>query len=260
MASELARLLLPAATAILALMVGTWAVSVIVRNASIVDVIWGPAFVLLAAIALALGDGTAGRRWLVLALVAIWGLRLGAHIARRNIGKGEDRRYRAFRERWGARFWWVSLFTVFLLQAAIVLVVALPILGAGAGRAPLGLLDALGVLVWVVGFAFEAIGDAQLARFRRDPANRGRVLDRGLWRYTRHPNYFGDATLWWGLGLIGAAGAGPWVLVGPALMTFLLVRVSGVALLERDIAERRPEYAAYVRRTSSFLPRPPRRA
>lgn len=260
MASELARLLLPAATAILALMVGTWAVSVIVRNASIVDVIWGPAFVLLAAIALALGDGTAERRWLVLALVAIWGLRLGAHIARRNIGKGEDRRYRAFRERWGARFWWVSLFTVFLLQAAIVLVVALPILGAGAGRAPLGLLDALGVLVWVVGFAFEAIGDAQLARFRRDPANRGRVLDRGLWRYTRHPNYFGDATLWWGLGLIGAAGAGPWVLVGSALMTFLLVRVSGVALLERDIAERRPEYAAYVRRTSSFLPRPPRRA
>ena len=259
---ELIRLAPLAAAAVVGLMVVVWIVSVLVRDASIVDIVWGPGFVLVAAVALIAGEGFAPRRALVMALVGTWGIRLGVHIARRNLGKGEDRRYRAFRARWGERFWWVSLFTVFLLQAVLMLVVSLPILAAGAGRTParLGWLDLAGTLVWAAGFAFESIGDAQLARFKRDPANRGAVMDRGLWRYTRHPNYFGDALVWWGLGIIGLATPfGPWALIGPALMTFLLVRVSGVALLERDIAERRPGYAEYVRRTSAFIPRPPKR-
>jgi steroid 5-alpha reductase family enzyme len=160
----------------------------------------------------------------------------------------------------GDRFPLASLFTVFLLQGALMWVVSLP-LQAGAARgasAPLGLLDAAGVTVFAVGLAFEALGDAQLARFLADPAHRGQVMQSGLWRYTRHPNYFGDALVWWGLGLVAAAAGAAWSLVGPALMTFLLVRVSGVSLLEKDIGERRPGYAEYVRRTSAFLPRPPR--
>jgi steroid 5-alpha reductase family enzyme len=165
------------------------------------------------------------------------------------------------RANWGDRFPVVSLFTVFLLQGALLWVVSLPLqAGAalGAGR-PLGLLDAAGVLVFGVGLAFEAVGDAQLSRFLADPASRGRVMETGLWRYTRHPNYFGDSLVWWGIGLVGAATGAWWCLVGPALMTFLLVRVSGVSLLEKDIAGRRPGYAAYIRRTSPFLPLPPSR-
>jgi len=153
-----------------------------------------------------------------------------------------------------------SLFTVFLLQGALAWVVSLP-LQAGAARgagAPLSLLDLAGVLVFAAGLAFEAVADAQLTRFRADPSSRGRVMDRGLWRYTRHPNYFGDAVAWWGMGLLAAAGGAAWALLGPALMTFLLVRVSGVALLERDIGSRRPGYQEYVRRTSAFVPLPPR--
>ena len=181
----------------------------------------------------------------------------------RNWGKGEDHRYAAWRERYGSAYWWVSLFQVFWLQGALALVVSLPILAAGVGETPssLGALDRLGAAVWVVGLAFESIGDEQLRRFKRDPANRGRVMDEGLWRYTRHPNYFGDAVAWWGIGLIGLATRLGWIaLVGPMVMTFLLVSVSGVAMLEKTIAERRPGYADYVRRTSAFVPLPPNRA
>lgn len=263
MLSDLLRLMALGAAAVVVLMTGTWAVSVRLRDASIVDVVWGPGFVVLSAIALAAGGGSFARRSLVFALVAIWGVRLAIHIGRRKRGEGEDRRYRAFRERWGERFWWVSLFTVFLLQAGIMLIVAQPIFAAGAGRTPseLGPTDLLGAAVWLVGFVFETVGDAQLARHRRDPRNRNTVLDRGLWRYTRHPNYFGDALVWWGLGLVAVRTPyGTWALIGPALMTFLLVRVSGVKLLERDIAQRRPDYAEYVRRTSAFFPMPPKRS
>jgi steroid 5-alpha reductase family enzyme len=166
------------------------------------------------------------------------------------------------RANWGSRFPVASLFTVFLLQAALLWVVSLPLqAGAGLGASrPLSTLDVAGVLVFAVGLGFEAVGDAQLARFLADPANRGKVMQAGLWRYTRHPNYFGDSLVWWGLGLLGASTGAWWCLAGPALMTFLLVRVSGVSLLEKDIAGRRPEYVAYVRRTSPFLPLPPSRA
>jgi steroid 5-alpha reductase family enzyme len=158
----------------------------------------------------------------------------------------------------GARFWWVSLFTVFLLQAALAWAISLPVQLAVLSDGPLGWLDGLAVLTWLVGLAFEAIGDLQLTRFRRDPANRGRALDTGLWRYSRHPNYFGDALLWWGFGLLGLAAGAPWTLFAPALMTFLLLKVSGVALLEKGMEERRPAYRDYVARTSAFVPWFPR--
>jgi steroid 5-alpha reductase family enzyme len=199
---------------------------------------------------------------LLVVLTSVWGLRLALHIGTRwRKKKEEDRRYQAMRANWGDRFPVVSLFSVFLLQGALLWAVSLPVQAGAAFGAerPLGLLDLAGVVVFAVGLAFEAVGDAQLSRFLSDPASRGRVMESGLWRYTRHPNYFGDALVWWGLGLVGAASGAWWCLVGPALMTFLLVRVSGVSLLEKDIAGRRPDYVAYIRRTSPFLPLPPAR-
>jgi steroid 5-alpha reductase family enzyme len=251
-----------AAAAIAAGAVALWVASLAARDASLADRFWGPGFVVVAALGAACGAGAPSRRLLVLALVAIWGLRLGWHIHRRNRGHGEDPRYAAMRARHGERFAWVSLFTVFLLQGALLLVVALPLVAAATAPTPpaLGALDAAAVAVWLVGFLFEAVGDAQLARFKADPANRGLVMDRGLWRYTRHPNYFGDALLWWGLFLFAAAVGSWWTAAGPALMTWLLLRVSGVALLEMGLAASRPGYADYVARTSAFLPWPPRRS
>lgn len=260
---SLGGLMLVSAIAIAVMMLAVWILSLIARDAGIVDVFWGLGSVLVSAVALVLGPGLFERRLLLFALVGIWGVRLSTHILRRNWGKGEDFRYQGFRARWGDRFWWVSLFTVFLLQGVIMLVVSLPVQVAGAGATParLGIWDWLGAVLWLVGFAFETIGDAQLAAFKADPANRGAVMDRGLWRYTRHPNYFGDATLWWGIGVIAVATPWGWAaLVGPAVMTFMLVRVSGVAMLEKTIEERRPGYAEYVRRTSAFLPLPPKSA
>jgi len=248
------------ATLLAACMLLLWLASLRLRDASIADLFWGTGFALVAFLSL-LVAGASPRALLLAAMASTWGLRLSLHLARRWRGKGEDRRYRAMREIWGNRFRVVSLFTVFLLQGALLWVVALPIqVGAALGAArPLGLLDACGLLVWATGLAFEAMADAQLARFLARPGSGGRVMQEGLWRYARHPNYFGDALLWWGIGLVGLAAGAAWALVGPALMTFLLVRVSGVALLEKDIGRRRPGYADYVARTSAFLPWPPRR-
>ena len=172
-------------------------------------------------------------------MTTVWGLRLSLYLLRRNWGRGEDRRYRAMRDKHGSRFWWVSLGTVFLLQGAILWFVSLP-LQAGVWPtppAPLWWLDLVGCGLWTLGFAFEVVGDWQLARFTSDPDNHGRVLDRGLWRYTRHPNYFGDFCVWWGLFLIAAAAGAWWTIPGPLLMSLLLMRVSGVPLLEKDIAD-----------------------
>ena len=252
----MSTILSAAAVAIAAYMVVVWALSLPLRDASIADVFWGPGFAFVSA---SLSPPSA-RATLLVVLTSAWGLRLALHIGTRwRKKKEEDRRYQAMRASWGDRFPLVSLFTVFLLQGALLWLVSLPLqAGAALGATrPLGLQDLAGVLLFAVGLGFEAVGDAQLARFLRDPASRGRVMETGLWRYTRHPNYFGDALLWWGLGLIGAATGAWWCLAGPAFMTFLLVRVSGVSLLEKDIAGRRPEYVAYVRRTSAFLPWPP---
>jgi len=180
----------------------------------------------------------------------------------RNHGKPEDYRYQAMRRHWGARFPVVSLFTVFGLQGVLMYVISLPLQLACAAHAPerLGALDALGVLLWLVGMAFETVGDVQLAQFRADPANAGRVLDTGLWRYTRHPNYFGDCLVWWGFFALAAGSPGGiFALISPLLMTVLLRRVSGVTLLERGLARRKPGWAEYAARTNAFVPGPPRR-
>jgi steroid 5-alpha reductase family enzyme len=249
------------AAGIAAYMVVVWALSLPLRDASIADVFWGPGFAFVAIVSASVSPPSA-RATLLVVLTSAWGLRLALHIGTRwRKKKEEDRRYQAMRANWGDRFPVVSLFSVFLLQGALLWAVSLPVqAGAALGaERPLGLLDLAGVVVFAVGLAFEAVGDAQLSRFLSDPASRGRVMESGLWRYTRHPNYFGDALVWWGLGFVGAASGAWWCLVGPALMTFLLVRVSGVSLLEKDIAGRRPEYVAYIRRTSPFLPLPPAR-
>jgi steroid 5-alpha reductase family enzyme len=244
-------------------MLALWLLSLALRDASIVDVWWGPGFAVVAAAAWWLGaGGDAPRRALSTGIVALWGLRLGGYLAWRNWGRGEDPRYQAMRRHWGPRFALASLATVFGLQGFLMWFVSLPVqaVHVSAGG-PLGALDALGAALAALGLFFEAVGDAQLARFRADPANRSRVMDRGLWRYTRHPNYFGDCCVWWGLYAIAAATPlGVWTFASPLLMTFLLLRVSGVALLERSIGRRRPEYADYAARTSAFVPRPPRRS
>jgi steroid 5-alpha reductase family enzyme len=249
------------AMAIAVCMGALWLLSLALRDASIVDVFWGLGFVVIAAISLAQTPDASPRRWLLVAMVCLWGLRLAGYLLWRNAGRGEDPRYRAMRRHWGARFWWVSLFTIFALQGVLMWIVSLPVqLGLLAPGGPLGALDALGILLFAVGIFFETIGDWQLARFRADPAKAGRVMDRGLWRITRHPNYFGDVCVWWGIFAVALSTPyGPWSAVGPALMTFLLLRVSGVAMLERSIAKRRPGYAEYARRTSAFFPWPPRR-
>jgi len=239
--------------------VAFWLASLRLRDASIADVAWGLLFVLVAWACFVAGDGS-DAMLLAGLLVTAWGLRLAVHIGRRNVGHGEDRRYGAMRGRRPERFWIWSLFGVFLLQGLLALVVSLPLQSLGEGASgSIGLLSWLGLAVFAIGFAFEAIGDAQLDSFKRDPDSGDRVMDRGLWRYTRHPNYFGDAVVWWGLWLVAVgSGAAWWTLVGPALMTFLLLRVSGVTMLEADISERRPGYREYVEKTSAFLPLPPR--
>lgn len=237
-----------------------WVVSLRKRDASIVDPFWGCGFVLVAWIAWGLQSTTSWRTLLLACLITVWGLRLSLFLAWRNLGHGEDRRYAAMRAKHGPRFWWVSLLTVFLLQGCILWFVALPIQVTAVRAVPsaAGLLDLLGVAVWAAGLFFETVGDWQLARFKADPGNSGRVMDRGLWRYTRHPNYFGDFCVWWGLYLIAAAGGAVWTVGSPLLMSVLLLKVSGVTLLESTIIERRPEYAAYRLRTNAFFPGPPR--
>ena len=250
------------AAVIAGLMLATWLVSLWLRDASIVDVVWGPAYSLVAlATALQAGGVVTTRGILVTVLAGLWGLRLGGYLFWRNHGKPEDFRYQAMRRYWGARFWLVSLLTVFTAQGLLVWLISLPVQIAVAAPEPvrLGAFDSLGFLLCALGMTFEVVGDWQLARFRADPANRGRVLDTGLWRYTRHPNYFGDCLVWWGFFVIalGVPG-GIYALVSPVAMTTLLLRVSGVALLERTLVKTKPAYADYVARTNAFVPGPPR--
>jgi len=251
-----APLMALAAIALLAVL--GWALSLAKRDVSIVDSLW-PLFFLLGALVYAAFAGAAGpRALLLLALVTIWALRLGGYLTWRNWGEPEDRRYQAIRARNEPGFAWKSLYLVFGLQALLAWVIAMPLFAGLSGAAPLGAVDYAGAVLWIFGFAFETIADSQLARFKADPASRGRVLDSGLWRYTRHPNYFGEALLWWGFFLIALAAGGGWTVFAPILMTVLLLKVSGVALLEKDIGERRPEYRAYVERTNAFIPGRPR--
>ena len=238
-----------------------WLLSLRLRDASIVDIWWGPGIAALAAVAFVVTGGSHPRRTLLLALTALWALRLGGYLLWRNAGCGEDPRYQAMRRHFGARFEAISLLSVFGLQGVLQWIVALPLQLAqlDPGPAQLGAIDALGALLFACGLGFESVGDFQLARFRADPAQQGRVLDRGLWRYTRHPNYFGDCSAHWGLFVVALATPWGWVgVLGPLTMTVLLLRVSGVALLERSIGKRRSAYGDYQRRTSAFIPWPPK--
>jgi steroid 5-alpha reductase family enzyme len=234
-----------------------WLLSLILHDASIVDVFWGLGFVTVYWLGYALLPQPATLRQLLVGLlVTIWGVRLALHIARRNRGRGEDFRYARWRHSAGAAWWWRSYFKVFLLQGFILWIVAWPLLAvlASSDRQPLGWLDFLAALLWATGFFFEAGGDWQLSQFKKDPANKDRLLTRGLWRYTRHPNYFGDALVWWGLYLFAAASGAWYTIFSPVLMTFLLRRVSGVAMLERTLRETKPGYLAYMTRTNTFFP------
>jgi len=254
------------AALVLALMTALWGVSVVVRDASIVDPWWSVGFLLVAAQTAARTGLTPGKA-LLLTMVAAWAIRLWLYLLSRSRGKPEDPRYAAFRKRYGAeRYWWISFFQVFLLQGSLVLLVSAPLQVAAAAGAPdpISLADLFGLALFAAGFLIEVAADAQLSSFRRARARGGAdvpgpVLDTGLWRYSRHPNYFGEALLWWGFFLCALdEPAGLATVLAPALMTFLLLKVSGVAMLDAHMAATRPEYADYVRRTSAFLPRPPR--
>jgi len=247
---------------ILGMMTVLWLVSLALKNSSIVDIFWGTGFVITTwAAFLLIPDGFEVRKLLLNVLVTIWGLRLSLHILTRNWAKPEDFRYQVWRKAAGAAWWWRSFFKVFFMQGVILWIVAAPLLAAqiSARPNPLIWLEYAAVLVWLIGFYFEAMGDWQLVRFKANPANKGKVLDRGVWRYTRHPNYFGDATQWWAYYLIALAAGGWWTIFSPIIMTTLLMRVSGVILLEKTLKEQKPGYKEYVETTREFIPWFPRK-
>lgn len=250
--------------AIMVYMTAIWLVSLSIKDAGIVDMFWGPGFVLAALVyGINSPDGFSARKILLVLLVAAWGLRLGWHIGRRNLGHAEDYRYRNWRETNGGAWWWKSFFKVFALQGFLMWLISLPLAVAQYAPEPasLSLWDVLGIVVWGIGLTFEAVGDWQLVQFKADPANQGKVLRTGLWRYTRHPNYFGDAAVWWGYFLIALSVPGGWLtLFSPVLMTVMLMRVSGVALLEQNLKQTKPEYADYIATTNAFFPGLPREA
>lgn len=240
--------------ALLTVAVVFWLISLWRNDVSIVDSLWSLMFLLVALVYAAVNVENGPRATLVLVLVAIWALRLSVYITWRNHGQPEDHRYQEIRSNNQPGFRYKSLYIVFVLQAVLAWVISLPLAAAISGQNDIGFLDYAGIALWLTGMFFEALGDLQLSRFRKDPQNRGKVLDTGLWRFTRHPNYFGNFTLWWGFYLVALSAGGWWSIISPLLMTFLLLKVSGVALLEKDISGRRPQYRQYIRRTNAFFP------
>jgi steroid 5-alpha reductase family enzyme len=241
---------------ILCLMTTLWIVSVVLKNVSIVDMFWGFGFVLVNTFYFFNTEPTPAKI-ILLVLVAVWGLRLSIYLAIRNIGKPEDFRYQEFRKKYGEnRYWWISFFQTFLLQGILMFIISLPLLGVNlySTSRSLSFLDYLGILIWTIGFIFEAGGDKQLAQFKKNTANKGKVLSTGLWHYTRHPNYFGDSAVWWGFGLFCLSAGSYWLVAGSVIMTLLIIKVSGVALLEKSLKNQKPLYATYIEKTSSFIP------
>ncbi len=240
-------------------MTALWLVSVKLKDASIIDPWWSLLFLAIA-VRSAVDAPITPTKVALLSCVAIWSLRLSLHLFVRSIGKPEDPRYAQFRKKYGpSRYWWVSLFQVFWLQGALALFISLPlqVAASSAIQRSIGISDIIGIGLFVIGFGIESVADHQLARFRRDPTHRGRVLDAGLWRFSRHPNYFGEALLWWGFWCFAISENFGWAtIVAPALMTFLLVRVSGVTMLDAHLLATKPQYADYIRRTSGFIPMP----
>jgi steroid 5-alpha reductase family enzyme len=242
---------------VMTLMTALWVVSVIIKNVSVVDLFWGFGFVLTAGFYFIKTDGFELRKIILMTLVAIWGLRLSVYLAWRNLGKGEDFRYRQFRKNYGEnRYWWISFFQTFLLQGVLMWLISVPLLGAQyyGLRNTLSIFDYLGITFWFIGFCFEAGGDYQLALFKADTTNKGKVMDKGFWRFTRHPNYFGDSSVWWGYGFLCLASGSHLPVLGSLLMTVLIIKVSGVALLEKSLKEQKPQYKEYIEKTSAFIP------
>lgn len=229
-------------------------------RADVADVAWGPGILLAAALSFWLGGAHAARGLLVTALTAVWAARLSAHIHARNHGKPEDYRYRKWREEWGSSYKLRAFLQVFMLQGALMLVVALPVVVTNLSRdRAWGVFDLLGALVWMAGFAIESVADAQLARFAAEPANKGRLIQTGLWSWSRHPNYFGEVLLWWGLALVALPlDHGTLGLLGAGTITFFILKISGIPMLEERM-RLKPGFDDYARRTSAFFPLPPGR-
>jgi steroid 5-alpha reductase family enzyme len=260
---DLKLVLLATLLAALASFTLIWLFSLRLKDASIIDAWWGPGFIILTGIALLMAPSSTTATIVLFAMTTVWAMRLGLHIGLRKLGEPhEDPRYVAMRHSFGQGFAWKSLVYIFGLQASLQWLVALPLVIAIALPGPIFWpAFFLGLLVFAAGLTVEAIGDWQLNSFKATRTSADQVCDRGLWAWTRHPNYFGEAVLWWGLFLAAwSAGAPLWTIVSPATMTFLLLRVSGVALLEKGLTDRKPAYAAYVKRTSAFIPWPPKRA
>jgi steroid 5-alpha reductase family enzyme len=251
------------ACAVLAVVAIAFVIGARTGKHSIMDVAWGAGIAVagLVSFLVSAGHGVPGRRWPLAAAAVLWGARLALHIAIRARGAGEDPRYRELLGRAPGNRNWYALRMVYLPQVVILWVACLPLAAGMTAQAPAGAITVIGGVFWLVGFVFEVVGDRQLARFRADPANQGQLMDRGLWRYTRHPNYFGDACMWWGLFAMSYGSAIQLVtVVSPLLMTYILTRGTGQRMTDRRMAGSRPGYAAYAARTSGFIPLPPRRA
>jgi len=251
------QIYLKALLVILSMMTILWLISVFLKNVSIVDLFWGIGFIVASGVYYYYTDGNPYRKAIILALVIIWGLRLSIYLAWRNHGKGEDFRYKEFRRKYGVdRYWWISYFQVFLVQGLLMWLISAPLLGAqyihDSGNP--GFLDIIAILVWLTGFIFEAGGDFQLARFKSDPQNKGKLLTTGFWRYTRHPNYFGDSAVWWAYGILAISGGSYFPIIGSVLMTAIIIKVSGVALLEKSLKGKKPGYEEYIKSTNAFIP------
>lgn len=242
---------------IMSILTALWLLSLVLKDASIIDIFWGFGFVTIAWFYYYSLDNQGVRPLLICGLVTIWGLRLSIHLAIRNVGKGEDYRYQAWREANGNNWWWLSFFRVFLLQGLILWIISSPLLLAMISPYQnLQVLDYVGVMLFSVGFFFEAIGDWQLTQFKKNPANKGKVLQTGLWGITRHPNYFGDALLWWGFFCFSLSNPSGWQYVfSPVFMTFLLMNVSGVALLEQKLNKTKTDYQEYREKVPAFFPK-----
>jgi steroid 5-alpha reductase family enzyme len=249
------------ASVIFSYMTILFVLAIVLKNNSIADVAWGPGFIIVATALLFYAGEYAPRQILITILIAIWGFRLGIRILLRNWGKAEDFRYRTWRQQWGKYFIVRSYLQVFVLQGFLLLLIIFPVfLISTAGHKPLFWLDVIGILVWSIGFFFEAVGDYQLDNFIKNPANKGRILDSGLWRFTRHPNYFGEVTQWWGVFILGLSLSFGWLgIIGPLTITILILKVSGIPMLEKVMSEN-PAFQTYKEKTSVFLPRFPKKS
>ena len=258
--SPVISFLLYSAVAVWIFMTAVFILALLIKDNSIVDIAWGGGYVAITLLTFFLEPGAVARHWLISALVILWGIRLMIHISLRKRGAAEDFRYAKWRREWGR--WLVprSYLQIYMLQGVFMLLIASPVIHTNASSTRgLGWLDFLGLSFWLIGFFFEAVGDAQLARFKKDPSNKGKIMTEGLWRLTRHPNYFGEVTMWWGIFLIALSVPGGWLtIISPLLITFLLLRVSGVTMLEKKYRGNL-EFETYARKTSAFFPLPPKK-